>query len=254
MDFDNIIRVFFDPTIIAAVLPRILTTGLANTLILTVFSVAFGLVLGLVVAMMLVSRTRWLRWPARVWVDVFRGLPALLTIFVIGIGLPLAGLDVFGRSTYPYAVIAIGIIQSAYIGEILRSGIQSVAPGQMEAARSLGMPFWSAMRRITVPQGIRRVLPALTGQVIIAIKETALVYVLGLMPSQQELFSLAQSGSSQYASMTPVVVAGAVYLVLTIPMTHAVNALDRRLRDGARSRRGRAVPSTIEPANQAQEA
>jgi polar amino acid transport system permease protein len=236
VDLDNIIRVFFDPEIIVQVLPGILTTGLVNTLILTVFSLLAGLVLGLVVAMCLLARTRWLRWPARVWVDVFRGLPALLTIFIVGIGLPIAGIDVFGRNTFPYAIVAIGMIQSAYIGEIFRSGIQSVAPGQMEAARSLGMPFWSAMWHVTIPQGVRRVLPALTGQAIITVKETALVYVLGLMPSQQDLFSLAQSGSSQFASMTPVVVAGAVYLVLTIPLTHIVNRFDRRMREGKRER------------------
>jgi len=229
---DNIIRVFFDPHIIASVLPQLLSHGLVNTLVLTVFAVVIGLLLGLVIAMMLLARTRWLRWPARVFVDVFRGLPGVLTIFIVGLGLPLAGLDVFGRNTYPYAVVAIGIIESAYIGEIFRSGIQSVAAGQMEAARSLGLSYWAAMRHVRIPQGIRRVLPALTGQIIITIKETALVYVLGLTATQQELFSLSQSGSSQYASMTPVVVAGVIYLALTIPLTHFVNWLDRRLQRG----------------------
>lgn len=232
MHIDRFITAFFDPHIIAETAPRIILVGFKYTLILTVGSVAIGLVIGMVLALMVTSRRRWLRLPGKIYVDIFRGVPGLLSIFVIGAGLPLAGIAPFGRNIFAYAMVAIGLIQGAYICEIFRSGIEGIGRQQMEAARGLGLSHGAAMRYIIVPQGIRHVLPSLTGQVIIAIKETALVYVLGIVPANQELFSAAQSASTEYASMTPVVIAGLMYLVLTVPMTHLVNAMDARIRRG----------------------
>ena len=104
--------------------------------------------------------TRWfLRWPARVFTDVFRGLPAILTILLFGQALSPLGMSLFGPSPFPLAIVALGLITAAYTGEILRAGIQSVEKGQLEAARALGMSYGAAMRLAIVPQGIRRVHP-----------------------------------------------------------------------------------------------
>ncbi|MCM0018384.1 MAG: amino acid ABC transporter permease [Tagaea sp.] len=221
-------KTFFDLDQIAAVLPDLILIGVPNTIVLSLLAVAMGLSLGLVVALLLVSQNAALRAPARAFVDVFRGLPAILTIYLIGQGLPIAGIRPFGSNSYAYAALALGLIEAAYMSEIFRGGIQSVGRGQMEAARSLGLSYLQAMCLIVVPQGVRRVLPALTGQFIHVIKSSALVYLLGLLPEQREIFSIASDESHIRATLSPLVAGGFAYLALTIPLTYAVNAFERR--------------------------
>ena len=121
---------------------------------------------------------------------------------------------------------------AAYIGEILRSGIQSVDPGQLEASRALGFSYSAAMRLVVVPQGVRRVLPALVNQFIALLKASALVYFLGLIAEQRELFQVGRDLNAQTGNLSPLVAAGAFYLILTVPLTHLVNYIDARLRRG----------------------
>ncbi len=244
--FDDIIRTFFDLDVMAKTLPDLLLRGLPNTLLLTAGAVAIGLVVGVAVAVLLLSPRWWLRLPAMAYVDVLRGVPGLLVIFVIGFGLPIAGITILGRDAYPYAMIAVGLTEGAYMAEIFRAGIQSIEKGQHEAARSLGISSRLTMWHVILPQGLRRVLPPLTGQVIITLKATSLVYVLGLMPGQQELFAVGQSGTSQYATMSPMVLAGLIFLVITVPLTHLVNAWDKRMRTGSPG--AKAVPVPVEGA------
>jgi His/Glu/Gln/Arg/opine family amino acid ABC transporter permease subunit len=222
-------QTFFDPTIIGQVMPQLLLTGLPNTILLAIVSCLIGMAFGLMIAIGLASRRLWLRLPCRSYVDLLRGLPHILTIYIIGQGLPLAGLNIFGNNTYAYAAFAIGLIESGYMAEIFRAGLQSVEKGQIEAARSLGMSHASTMRNIILPQGIRRVLPPLTGQFILVIKGTALVFLLGLTSSEREIFSIAQDATINEANLSPLTAAGILYLVLTVPMTYAVNAWERRL-------------------------
>ena len=232
----RIFTTFFDPALIARALPELLRVGLPNTLLLSVFASAIGITLGLLVAGGLMSEQAAIRLPCRGYVDVLRGLPHILTVYLIGQGLPLAGLSLFGDNTYGYAALAIGLIESAYFAEIFRAGFQSVDRGQVEAARSTGMTRRQTLRHIVVPQGIRRVLPPLTGQFILVIKATSLVYLLGLTASQREMFAIAQDGAINNANLSPLTAAGLIYLALTIPTTYAVNAWDRRLRSGRSSR------------------
>jgi len=229
---------FFDLPDMLAVLPSLLTEGLPNTLLIAALAVAVGLSAGLVLASLLLSSRWWVRVWARCYVDVFRGLPAILTVSLVGLGLPAAGVRPFGRDPLGYAVLAVGMISAAYCAEILRAGIQSVPPGQSEAARSLGLSYSAAMRLVVVPQGIRNVLPALTGQFIVDVKESSLVYLLGLAVGQRELFFIASEQQAATYNSSALVAAGVCYLVITVPLTHLVNRLDRRLRRGsARSRR-----------------
>ncbi|MGH3166122.1 MAG: ABC transporter permease subunit, partial [Trebonia sp.] len=151
----NFIHTFFAWSQIKAVFLPLLRTGLLNTIVLSLGSIVLGVVIGMVLAVALLSTRPWVRFPARVYVDVFRGLPIILTILLIGEGLPIAGLHIFGRSAYPYAVLALGVVSGAYIAEIFRSGIQSVDRGQLEAARCLGLSHFWAMALVVIPQGVR---------------------------------------------------------------------------------------------------
>ncbi|MDT7803395.1 MAG: polar amino acid transport system permease protein [Actinomycetota bacterium] len=231
---DDFLRTFFDFGEILNVLPALLTEGLRNTLLIAVLAIVFGVVAGVLLAMLLLSRRRLVRLPARIYVDVLRGLPAIVTVSLVGVGLPAAGLRPFGREPLGYAVLAIALISAAYSAEIFRSGIQAVPSGQLHAARSLGMPYLTAMRVVVVPQGVRNVLPALAGQFIIDIKESALVYLLGLGLGQRELYFIAQERQAATYNSSALVAAGLCYLLLTIPLTYAVNRLDQRMRDGRR--------------------
>jgi polar amino acid transport system permease protein len=228
----NILRTFFNLELMLEAFPTLIIEGLRNTLVLSFGAILVGFVVGLTLAMMAISRRWWVRTPARIYIDIFRGLPAILTIFLVGQGLPIAGFNIFGRSAYPYGILALGLIASAYIAEIFRSGIQSIEKGQMEAARSLGMAYLTAMRLIIVPQGIRRVLPALTNEFIAITKDSSLVFVLGFLLSQRELFRIGQNLAQQTGNLSPLVAAGIVYLMITIPLTRVVNVLDKRLREG----------------------
>src|SRR5689334_19001871 len=130
----------------ADVLPNMVFVGLKNTLILAIASTVLGIVIGMILAVMGISRSAWVRTPARVYTDIFRGLPAIVTILLIGQGFARIGRQVFGPSPYPLGILALSLIAGAYIGEIFRSGIQSVDRGQLEASRALGMTYPKAMQ------------------------------------------------------------------------------------------------------------
>jgi polar amino acid transport system substrate-binding protein len=223
---------FFDWDMYREAFPILLTTGLPNTLILTNSAIVLGLALGMVLAMAGMSHSRWLRWPARVYTDIFRGLPEVVIILIIGLGVGPLVSGLTHNNPYPLGIAALGLTAAAYIGEILRSGIQSVDPGQLEASRALGFSYPAAMRLVVVPQGIRRVLPALVNQAIALLKGSALVYFLGLVAQQRELFQVGRDLNAQTGNLSPLVAAGLFYLILTIPLTHLVNYIDNRLRRG----------------------
>jgi polar amino acid transport system substrate-binding protein len=223
---------FLDWDLYKKAVPDLIKTGLPNTLILTLSASVIGLLLGLVLAVAGISRSRWLRWPARTYTDIFRGLPEVVIILLIGLGIgPVVG-GLTGNNPYPLGIAALGLMAAAYIGEIFRSGIQSVEPGQLEASRALGFSYASSMRLVVVPQGIRRVLPALMNQFISLLKASSLVYFLGLVASQRELFQVGRDLNAQTGNLSPLVAAGLFYLLLTIPLTHLVNYIDNRLRRG----------------------
>jgi polar amino acid transport system substrate-binding protein len=223
---------FFDWDMYRQAIPILLTTGLPNTLILTNSAIVIGLVFGMVLAMAGMSQKRWLRWPARAYTDIFRGLPEVVIILIIGLGVGPLVSGLTHNNPYPLGIAALGLTAAAYIGEILRSGIQSVDPGQLEASRALGFSYPAAMRLVVVPQGIRRVLPALVNQAIALLKGSALVYFLGLVAQQRELFQVGRDLNAQTGNLSPLVAAGLFYLILTIPLTHLVNYIDTRLRRG----------------------
>ncbi|MGW4714873.1 ABC transporter substrate-binding protein/permease [Nocardia sp. NPDC004260] len=223
---------FFDWSLYRKAFPDLLKTGLPNTLILALVSGALGTVIGMLLAVAGISRTRWLRWPARVYTDIFRGLPAVVIILLIGLGVGPVVRNLTGNNPYWLGAVALALLASAYIGEIFRSGIQSVEAGQLEAARAIGFGYRQAMTLVVIPQGVRRVLPALMNQFIALIKDSSLIYFLGLLATQRELFAVGRDLNAQTGNLSPLVAAGLVYLLLTIPLTHLVNYIDRRMRTG----------------------
>jgi polar amino acid transport system permease protein len=226
---------FFNLEYMLKVVPEILVYGLWNTLYLSIAATVFGILGGLVLAAMGVSRIAFVRFLARVYTDIFRGLPAILTILLLGQGLAPFFNPWTQGNPYPLGILALSVIASAYIGEIFRSGIQSIDRGQLEASRALGMSYGAAMFLVVIPQGIRRVLPALVNQFIGIVKDSSLVYFLGLLTEQRELFRIGQDAAVTNANLSPLVMAGIFYLIITVPLTHLVNFIDKQLRQGKRA-------------------
>ena len=181
---------------------------------------------GLLVALMRLSSVPVYRWVSGLYVEFFRGLPALLVILAIGNGVPLA----FGTQLDRYVsiMLALGIVGSAYMAETIRAGIQAVPKGQVEAARSLGMSQTRAMLWIVVPQAFKIILPPLTNEPILLTKDSSLVLFLGSSQLQYELTQFGRTELNQSRSLTPVLVAGICYLIITIPLSYLSRYLERR--------------------------
>lgn len=228
-DWGEIRRAFFDLDVIREIFPEVLTTYLLNTVLYTVAAFAFGLVLGLVLALMRLSSVPPYRWVANVYIEFFRGVPALLVIIAFGFGIPLA----FDGATFPGGTLgtiaaSLGLVAAAYMAETIRAGIQAVPRGQMEAARSLGMSQTWAMVSVILPQAFRIVLPPLTNELILLTKDSSLVYLLGLSLDDRELAKFSRDMLTQYVSMTPILVAGLCYLIITVPLSLLVRRLEAK--------------------------
>ena len=227
-DWGRIQTAFFNPEIAAEMLPEVLTVAAKNTIVYTFLAFAFGLVLALVLALMKRSTVRPYRWIATTYIELFRGLPALVTIILIGFGLPIAlGVTIPG-GTLGQGSIGLGIVAAAYMAETIRAGIEAVPRGQMEAARSLGMSPGTAMTRIVLPQAFRIIIPPLTNELVLLIKDTSLFFVLGSTVVSKELTKFGRDFMNTKFNGTPLVVIALVYLIITLPLTRVVAQLEKR--------------------------
>lgn len=230
-DWARIAALYFNPEIAAKMLPGIITTALVNTLWFTAVAFAGGLLLGIVLALLKLSSIGPFRWIATAWIELFRGLPAILTIFAIAFILPI-GLGVPGTKLGgPVVLGLIGLIlvASAYMAETIRAGIQAVPKGQTEAARSLGMSPMKTTFWIIVPQGFRIIIPPLTNEFVLLLKDTSLLFVAGSFIWSKELTNFARDASTQNANGTPLIMAALLYLIVTIPLTRFSAWLERRM-------------------------
>ncbi|MEU8891575.1 amino acid ABC transporter permease [Streptomyces sp. NPDC048442] len=225
-DWGEIQRAFFDVEVAKAQFPDIITTALVNTLIYTLLGFGFGLTLGLLLALMRLSQVPPYRWLAVAYIEFFRGVPALLVFIALGFGVPLA--FQMSLNQYVTVMLALGLVGAAYMAETIRAGILAVPKGQTEAARSLGMSQGRAMVSIVIPQALRIVLPPLTNELILLTKDSSLVYLLGLSLSQYELAKFGRDALNQNRSLTPILIAGLCYLVITLPLGHLVRRLEAR--------------------------
>jgi polar amino acid transport system permease protein len=227
-DWAQIRKSFFNVDIIREMFPEVLTIAARNTIIYTALAFALGMFMALLLALMKLSTVKPYRWFATGYIELFRGLPALITIILVGFGLPLAfGWKIPG-GTLGKGSLGLGIVAAAYMAETIRAGIQAVPRGQMEAARSLGMSPATAMTYIILPQAFRIIIPPLTNELVLLIKDTSLFFVLGSTPQSKELTKFARDLMAQKVNATPLTVVALVYLGITLPLTFLVRRLERK--------------------------
>ena len=201
--------------------PRLLQ-GLWMTIELTLVSLLIAAVLGLLFGLLSVSRTTFLRGISRVYIDIIRGTPLIVQVFFIYFGIPSAlnmRLDAFIAG-----VIALSLNAGAYTAEIVRGGIQSIDKGQMEAARSLGLPYTMAMRRVVLPQAIKTMIPAIVNQCIITLKDSSLVSVIGLA-------ELTQTGRLIIALKMWIII-GVMYFIPIMILSKVSSHIERKMSYG----------------------
>lgn len=192
------------------------------TLRLTAMALVFAMVLGAVVAAMSMNRLAPLRWLSTAFIGVIRGTPLIAQIFVLYFGIS----EVVKLEAFWAGAIALGIHNSAYIAEIIRSGFQSVPEGLNEASRSLGMSRMKTLRRVRAPLALRAILPVLGSQFIIAVKDSSLVAFIGMT----ELFQASRNqAASTYEPLTMYLIVSLYYLAIVLALTFLVNRLERRL-------------------------
>jgi len=201
--------------------------GLGKTLLYTIVSLFIALIFGLIFGFMKVGQNRFLRGVATVFVDVFRGIPLIVLAFFIYFGIPQA--FGFTMPLFLAAILTLSLNTGAYVTEIIRGGIQSIDRGQMEAARSLGLPYRKSMMKIIIPQAIRIMIPSLINQMVITLKDTSILSAIGLV-------ELTQSGkiiiARTFASFDIWLVVAIMYLVVITVLTKLSGYLERRARRG----------------------
>ena len=226
MTFDDFLLAFFSLDILQQAWP-ILWAGLRTTLLLSAIVVPLGLLGGTILALLSTVRSRWVRFPLMAWVDLFRSLPPLVLLVFVYAGLPFAGIEVS-----PIGAVAIGFFLNtgAYYGEVLRAGIESVPPGQLEAARSTGLTRAQTLGHIVLPQAVRNVLPDLISNTLEVVKLTSLASVVAL---PELLFQARQAQSVTY-NATPIVAAAVIYFILLWPLVRLLSRLENRQIAGRR--------------------
>ncbi|WP_448061155.1 amino acid ABC transporter permease [Cellulomonas hominis] len=226
-DWSRVGDQLFNPQVardMASTLPR----AFWNTVRYTLGAFAVGLSLGTVLALMKLSTVRAYRWIATIYIEFFRGIPALLVVLSVGYAVPIA-FNVSIRSLMVKAAIALGAVSAAYIAETLRAGIEAVPRGQVEAARSLGMSHGRALVEVVIPQAFRIVLPPMTNEVILLTKDTSLVFLAGLTTQEFELAKLGRDAlNSATGGLTALFVIGGCYLLITLPLGQLARWLERR--------------------------
>jgi polar amino acid transport system permease protein len=211
----------------------LITIGARNTVVYTVVAFVGGLLLAFVLALMKLSPVAPYRWLATAYIELFRGLPALLVILFVGLGIPIAFQWTPPGGLVGAGLLALVLVSSAYMAETLRAGIQAVPTGQVEASRSLGMSSGRTMVSVTLPQALRIVVPPLTNEFVLLIKDTALLSVIGVQIGQREITTVARdffSSGPTSGTATSLVQAALLYLAITVPLTQLVAWLERRQR------------------------
>lgn len=198
-----------------------------ETIKITLAAIVVGLIIGLLVALCRISqikifKIRILYYPATLYVNLIRGTPILLQLFIVYFGLT----GIVKLDPYSSAIIAFGIHNGAYIAEIFRGAIKSIDRGQSEAARSIGMSKFKAMYRIILPQAIKRAIPPLGNQLIIATKDSSLASAITV---RELLLKSQQMGSSSYHFLEYFLIAGIYYFIITSILSFFVNKLERKL-------------------------
>lgn len=201
----------------------LLLNGLKVTIVVTLFAILGGVVLGTILALMRLSKNRLTTTIAKVYVEIIRGTPVLVQLLIIYFVI-FRALDVDKTMA---SIFAFALNSGAYVAEIIRAGIQAVDKGQMEAARSLGLPHRLAMKEIILPQAIKNILPALGNEFIVLLKETSIIGFIGgndLMRAGNKIRSIT------YEATIPLISTAIIYLAVTLTLSHLISRFERRLR------------------------
>jgi polar amino acid transport system permease protein len=233
-DLQKIQRNFFQIEIVRDMFPDVITIAAKNTLVATFLSFGMGLMLALGLALMRRSSIGPYRWFATIYIELFRGVPALVTIILVAFGIPIAFDVRVPGGPLGAGSVGLAIVAAAYMAETIRAGIEAVPSGQIEAARSLGMSSWGAMRSIVLPQAFRIIIPPLTNEFVLLIKDTSLFFVIGTTPASKELTKFARDFMTTSRNATPLTVAALSYLAITLPLTALVRRLEKSAARGKR--------------------
>ena len=224
---NQFLGMFFKPQLLVTSFSS-LFPGWVLCLGIVVAAYPFAIALGLLFSLLKISKHRLLRAIAVVYINILRGTPLFLQIYIMFFGLPMLGINIDNNLL---GIIVMAVNSSAYLAEIFRAGIQSIPQGQYEAASSLGMSYVQTMFTIILPQTVRRVIPTVTSDFITAFKDTSLLSSVGVM----ELMMFSKNLTTVSGNITPYVAAGIFYLIVTLPLIKVVGIVENRI---ARSERG----------------
>ncbi len=225
---NTFLRLFFNPQLAVQAIPD-LFVGWLRALSLVCIGFPLAIPIGFALSFMRMSGLAIVRGIAGLYVNIVRGTPLFLQIYIYFFGLPLLGINV---NSYVLGVVALALNSSAYLCEIFRAAIQSIPKGQFEAARSLGMTGPQTMFSVIIPQSVRRVIPTATSEFILLYKDTSLLASVGVM----ELMMFSKSLTASTGNITPYIVAAGYYLIITLPLTKLIGTFEKKLAaaDGVR--------------------
>jgi His/Glu/Gln/Arg/opine family amino acid ABC transporter permease subunit len=210
-----------------------LLKSLGNTLLLTLLALVFAMIIGLIFALMNVGKNRIFNFIGTLYVDAVRGVPLIVLAYFIYFGVP-QGMKMIGFTTFRLTALQAGTIAlsmncGAYMAEIIRAGIESVDKGQMEAARSLGLPYGISMRRVVLPQAIRTMIPSIINQFIITLKDTSILSIIGFPELTNTGKTIA--GNTMQVLQTWAIIA-VMYLVVITLLSKLAKYMERRIKRG----------------------
>ena len=209
--------------------------GVENTLIIAFFTVLFGTLLGILLAVAKLSSFKPLKWLSTAYIEFFRGTPLMVQLMFIFYGLPMIGVTfpevpfIENFQRFAAGIVAMSLNSGAYVAEVIRSGIQAVDIGQMEAARSLGFRKSQSMTMVILPQAIKNILPALGNEFVTVIKESSIVSVIGIADLMYRTNGVK---AKNYRTLECLFIAAMIYFVLTFVSGRLISLMERRMRRG----------------------
>lgn len=228
-------KVFFELFFDGEGWKRVVFVGLRNTLVIAILGLAIGIVIGTLIAVVRVM-PKYKRLPkildgiCTVYVGFFRGTPIVVQLLISYYVLfPVMNLSIDSLTT---CVIVFGLNSGAYVSEVMRGGINSVDPGQLEAGRAVGLPYWTAMLKIVIPQSIKNILPTLGNEFIALVKDTSVVSFVAAVDIYK---TFTEIGNKSYEYLVPYLAMAVVYIVLVMIISLGVKLLERRLKRNERA-------------------
>lgn len=208
-------------------------SGTSVTLLLSFISLTFGFVIGLLACLAKISNSKILKAISNIYIEVIRDTPLVVQVCIFAFGLPQIGIEfppMLGYdSLFTAGVFALTLNSGAYVAEIMRSGIQAVNKGQMEASRSLGFNYWQSMRYVIVPQAIKNILPALANEFVTLVKESAIMSFVAI----SDIMFIANSvKNSTYDGLGPYLFAALIYFIITFILSKLVGIFEKKMSTG----------------------